>query len=489
MKLSYSICLALALFILLSPSLLANDGFTGRDKRQLKRILATFSPHSTVALVIQPLLSKTPLFAHQGQKTIVPASTMKVVTALTALDGLGRHKRFLTQLVAAGPIVGGQLKGSLIIVGGGDPSLGMAKVEGGASSKEVITRWVNILKKRGIREVTGDIVGEATLFIDQPISRYAIWEDIGNYYGGVTSPLSWNGNRYLLYLSSQKKPGSVVRVLGTDPVHTAISTFDNRLRAGQVGSGDNAYIFGSPMSAVRYLTGTIPPGRKSFTIKGSLPNPAFTCAATLYHALKKEGITIRGRPCSTNRIKRRKGNHILDTYASPTLTLLVRHMNKTSDNVFAEQLLKLLALKFKSQGSRTSGLLALKERLEGLEIPLTGTHFKDGSGLSRYNGLTANFLTQCLCAAAKKPYYKALMSSMPISGVDGSLKRRYGDPKLKGRIIAKTGYMERVFALTGFVKKGQKRKTYAFTFVVNDETAPFSVIQQRFQQIAHILVK
>ena len=419
---------------------------------------------------------------------MVPASTLKVITAIGALDGLAPKSSLETKLLATGPIRKGRLLGNLVIVGGGDPSLAMADVGSSLPLKNLLWRWLSAVRKAGIKEIMGDVVGEATLFDDQPISRYAIWEDIGNYYGGVTSSLSFNGNLFHLYLSSLPKPGTVVKVLGTVPVHTAITTFDNRLRAGPLGSGDNAYIFGSPMSHVRYLVGTIPPGKESFKIKGSLPNPAFTCAATLHQKLKKSGLKVLGRPCSTNVSKRGRKNCQLDSYRSPTIAALVKHMNKTSNNVFAEQLLKLLGHKYKGKGSRTRGLHVLAERLDELGLKRVGIHLKDGSGLSRYNGITANFLTKSLIAAAKKPYYKDLLASMPISGVDGSLKNRYNSPKLKGRVMAKTGYMERVFALTGFIKP-KSSGMLAFTFIVNDETAPFRLTQQRFRDIALLLVK
>ena len=419
---------------------------------------------------------------------MVPASTLKVVTAIAALDVFGPRHRLETKLIARGPIRKGRLAGDLVILGGGDPSLAMANVGKSLPRKDLLWRWLSALRKAGIREVNGDVVGEATLFEDQPISRYAIWEDIGNYYGGVTSALSFNGNLYHLYLSSLPKPGTVVKVLGTVPFHTAISTFDNRLRAGPKGSGDNAYIFGSPMSSVRYLTGTIPPGRQSFQIKGSLPNPAYTCAATLHQKLRKSGIRIKGRPCSTNASKPFRHSQLLDNYRSPAMKDLVGHMNKTSDNVFAEQLLKLLGHREKGCGSRKSGLLALEERLDELGLNRAGVHLRDGSGLSRYNGVTANFLTHCLCSVAKKPYFKDFLASLPISGEDGSLKRRFSGPELKGLIMAKTGYMERVFALTGFIKT-KSRGLLAFTFIVNDETAPFQVIQKRVEDIVSLLVR
>ena len=486
MRLSIVLCLVITLLI--PKNSLARRGLSSTTRRKIKAILGQFSAHCSVSLVVLSVRDGKPLFSHKGQKTMVPASTLKVITAIGALDGLGPKSRLETKLLATGPIREGRLRGDLVIVGGGDPSLAMADVGNSLPAKNLLWRWLSAVRKAGIKEIKGDVVGEATLFDDQPISRYAIWEDIGNYYGGVTSSLSFNGNLYHLYLSSLPKAGTVVKVMGTMPVHTAITTFDNRLRAGPKGSGDNAYIFGSPMSHVRYLVGTIPPSRQSFKIKGSLPNPAFTCAASLHEKLKKSGIKIHGRPCSTNVSKRGRRNTQLDSYRSPSIAAIVKHMNKTSDNVFAEQLLKLLGHKYKGKGSRSRGLHVLQERLDVLGLKRAGVHLKDGSGLSRYNGITANFLTNSLIAAARRPYYKDLLASLPISGVDGSLKRRYGSPELKGRIMAKTGYMERVFALTGFIKP-KSSGMLAFTFVVNDETAPFHVTQQRFKEIAFLLVQ
>ena len=456
-------------------------------KRDLKRILSRFSACSSLSLVVKS--KRGMLFDFNGDRTLIPASSLKIVTAIAALSALGKERRFPSKLYGHRISAEGVLNGPLFILGGGDPSLGVSSIKGNLGAKELLGSWCNALKARGVKEIRGDIVGLTGLFVDQSIPRYAIWEDLGNYYGGISSALSFRNNQYEVILSSPNEPGAAVRLLYTKPEYTGIDTWINELSSGAPGSGDNAYIFGTPMSSKRRLIGTIPPGRRAFTIKGSLPFPGYTCAREFKEVLLKRGIPVRGRArrAVSTEPKGFSGSTLLHMHQSPPLAILLRHMLKKSDNLFAEQILKLLGHHILGEGSREAGIRAMKLELKKLKLPLKGMHIKDGSGLSRYNGVSTKFLLRCLAAAREEDFFQALYESLPVSGVDGSLSRRYADSVLKTRIRAKTGYMERVFALAGYLQTEQG-KQLTFAFIVNNADAPFAIVQRRFSNIARVLV-
>jgi len=445
-------------------------------------LAGAFGPNAIASIDIRELESGKQICSFNNSITLVPASVQKCITTICALKTLGPEKCFTTKIYSSAKVSKGIVKGNLIIRGAGDPSLGCNYFSKEHSIDNIISKWVSDTKKANIKEIYGNIIGDGTLFNDQSLSKYAIWEDVGNYYGAITSGLTFTGNMYYLELSSSKIPGGHVRILGTTPPLTSITSWDNRLKAGAKGSGDNAYIFGTPWSPIRLLTGTIPPGRKSFKIKGSLPNPAYTCAAILRNELLKQGIKVRGNAIGKKRGLSTKCTVLLSSHTSPPLKKLVHRANKKSDNVFAEQLFLLTAKKELNSTKWKDGVKSIESILKNEQISFNGVHLKDGSGLSRYNGLTTKFLGDCLVFAAKQRWGKHFINSLPISGTDGSLKNHFNTKLLKGRINAKTGTMERVQSLAGYIKcKSGKIKT--ISFIVNNHNLSYTAIMKVIQKI------
>ena len=440
------------------------------------------------AIEIRTTSTNEPLVSINRKTTLVPASVQKCITAMAALESLGPHTKIATRVYTSSPVENGVIHGNIIIKGGGDPSLGCDYFGDRYCSSTIFSTWVSHMKKNGITRIKGNIIGDGTLLRDQPLSRYAIWEDLGNYYGGVTSGLSFNGNLYKLFLSSPPKPHSPVKILKTIPEHTSITSWDNRLRTGTKGSGDNAYIFGTPWSPIRLLSGTIPPGKGEFIIKGALPNPAYTCAALLREAFIAQGIKVQGDAIESTRGITLNGSTLLTEHYSPETAELIQRLNKKSDNVFAEQLFLLTAYKEEGIGTWDNGAKAIENILKRNAINVHGVFLKDGSGLSRYNGLTVKFLCDCLNMAFRKPWFPSFYESLPVSGIDGSLKGRLNSKILKGRIRAKTGTMERVQALAGYVQLPDN-SLVTVSCIVNNQTLSYSATMKVFGQILTVVMK
>jgi D-alanyl-D-alanine carboxypeptidase/D-alanyl-D-alanine-endopeptidase (penicillin-binding protein 4) len=456
-------------------------------KQITELVESSFGENAIAAIDLRYVSSGETICSVNNRLTMVPASIQKCVTAICALQSMGPEKRFETTLYSSEKPKSGILNGDIIIVGGGDPSLGCDYFTDDCKRESIIPKWNEVIKNSGIREIKGNIVGDGSLFTDQPLSRYAILEDIGNYYGSVTSGLSFNGNQYYLYLSSSDMPGYPVKTLYTDPEFTSITFWDNQLQSGQKGSGDNAYIFGTPWSSTRLITGTIPPGKKSFKIKGSLPNPAYTCAALLKKNLTENGIKVSGNAIGRTSGLSSKYTVKLHNHNSPPLGTLITRLNKDSDNVFAEQLFLLTAINEQGSATWKNGGIALNKILKKSNINLEGVYLKDGSGLSRYNGLTAKFLGDCLYFASKQNWFNSFLNSLPVSGTDGSLKTSFNDSLLKHRVFAKTGTMERVQALSGYIKC-KSGKIVTIVFMVNNGNLSYGATIKVLQRIATLII-
>jgi len=421
------------------------------SRQATKEMLDHFGPHATSAVIVHSLDEKERLVSIAPRRALVPASTLKLFTSVTALETLGESFRFETKFFLDGNSAGQQTHKSLVIMGCGSPSFADGGFSRKSSAEEILDKLILALERSGITRISGDIIAVDGFLDDSSLPRFAVWEDLGNYYGAVTSGLAFNRNRYELYLASPKNPGQACRVLGTNPPWTGIAKFDCRVKAGALGSGDQAHIFGAPGQPSRRIVGTIPPGRKRFTIKGSLPNPALACAHWFRTALIRRGIGVVGKARATAKHPLSASSKQILIHRSAPLADILKVVNKNSSNVYAEQILKIIGKHHRGLGSSSAGVARCKSVMEELGVSLAGCELKDGSGLSRYNLVTANALAQLLVKATKRPWGDTLLASLAKVGKDKSLTRRFSSSQLRGRLRAKTGYQERVWALAGYL--------------------------------------
>ena len=192
------------------------------------------------AVYAQYVESDEVIVDHNGSWSLTPASGLKLISTAFALDVLGSDYRFETMLYINGNLNGSTLEGDLVIIGGGDPTLGSNTVKGSLPLDSLMQNLLAVIQKQGIKKITGDIVAYTGLFSDQSTPGYWYWIDIGNYYGAGSTALNINDNLYYLYF----KPGSIgqsAQVLRTDPEIPGLN-FTNFMLTGARGSGDNGYI-------------------------------------------------------------------------------------------------------------------------------------------------------------------------------------------------------------------------------------------------------
>lgn len=425
---------------------------------------APYVPAVFAIYVLDPETSSV-VFEHNAGYSVVPASCMKAITTAAALHTLGPDHRFRTTLEAAGEVdTSGVLHGDLVIRGGGDPTLGSSRVDGSLTSPTLFDGWVEAVQRAGIREITGAVLGDDSYLPWDSIPGEWTWSDIGNYYGAGTYGLCFNDNLYVLTLRPGASVGAAAGVIGTEPATPEI-TWHNEMKTGPPGSGDNGYIYGAPGEAERVLRGTVQIG-PPFNIKGSLPDPALTVARMLEDRLETTGIVVTRAARSTHGSRAPGGKAILAKIESPPVRAIVRALNKQSFNLYPEMLLMHMAARTTGSATRSDAIAGEEQWLRSIGIDLTGVHILDGSGLSRNNLVTARAMAQLAAAMKESEHGRIWRDSLPNMGVDGDLRSRETTSPLKGRVQAKTGYIERVRGLCGYLQ-AKSGRDLCFGIIVN----------------------
>ncbi len=397
------------------------------------------------------------------QLSLVPASLLKIITSAAALEILGPHYRFETRIDHSGEIdkETGTLKGNLIIVGGGDPALGSLYFKDHYLKNHFLDQWVKAVRDKGIKKIEGDIVADASVYEKQMIPNTWVWEDLGNYYGAGACGLSVYDNMYEITLQSGLA-GSDCPILKITPEVPGLE-IENTVKSSTV-NRDMAYVFGSPFDSKRVIKGTIPENRKSFTIKASLPDPPFLLAHQLKQKLEENNISTGGiakasySSCKTGKIIRNT--------VSPPLKDIVKVLNHESVNLFAEHLCKHLAYIETGNGNTKQGLETIRKFWIKQGIGTDGMHLADGSGLSRFNAVTARQLTEILYFMNQSGESEVFRQSLPAVG-NGTLYVFDKEKFPEGSLQAKSGSMTRVRAYAGFLKT-VSGKELIFTVVLNN---------------------
>ncbi|MEM7039968.1 MAG: D-alanyl-D-alanine carboxypeptidase/D-alanyl-D-alanine-endopeptidase, partial [Bacteroidota bacterium] len=264
--------------------------------------------------------------------------------------------------------------------------------------------------------------------------------------------------------------------------------FVNEMGTGRRGSGDQGYIYGAPYTYLRYLRGTIPQGKSEFSIKGSIPDPALFTAQSLKRALEAESISVNGAHETLRRLKLADkapsaARTVVYTHKSPKLKDIIYWLNKKSVNLYAEHLVKMIGHVQKKEGSNRAGTDAIAAYWRGQGVNVEGLHMKDGSGLSRYNGVTPRQLCKMLRVNAGKDYFETFYASLPIAGDasdPGTLKRMCRNTSAANNVRAKSGYISRVRAYTGYVDT-KSGKRLCFAMMSNNFTCKASEMRKIFE--------
>ena len=424
--------------------------------------------------------------SHAPDLSVSPASSLKVVTTATALKTLGSDYTFLTLLQHDGKIdAEGVLKGNLYIKGLGDPTLGSKQMEEAEDLETVMQKFRLALQQKGIRRITGHIIGDGSYFSSDVNCDSWQWNDLGNYYAAGVWGLNIHENLYYLRFRQNSQVGKRPGIAAIEPEVDGLE-FKNEIRSAGRNTGDNAYIYGAPYTFIRHLRGTIPAGNALFSIKGSIPDPPKFAAQYLKKELETVGIISDREAISMMEFQEKGGKdgerHKLLEHRSPELKDIVRRANMESVNLYCESLLKTISKTKGADGSYPSGTKLINSYWQDRGVNMEGVFLEDGSGLSSRNVVTSRFMAQLLRKMYKDSDFEAFYESLPEAGKSGSLKNTLKGTIAEGRLRAKSGTLKRVRSYTGYVrsKSGDMR---CFSIIVNDFAGSGGTMRRKMEQL------
>ncbi|MYE88987.1 D-alanyl-D-alanine carboxypeptidase/D-alanyl-D-alanine-endopeptidase [Candidatus Poribacteria bacterium] len=410
---------------------------------------------SNVGMKVVSLATGEVLYEKDAEKLYHPASTMKLITAATALVKLGPNYRFYTTLYM--DPVEDNLR-NIYLKGGGDPLFDSNDLE------KMVERLVEVDTKA----LQGDIVVDETYFDAIRRGKGWMWDDgpIGGYYPHL-SALTINRNGVHLRIS----PGTEV----DDPVRVHLNPPTQYMKiindATTVGVSERTRLTikredGSVEANVLTIDGVMTTGQTEMNRRVDVLDPALYCGTLLREMLAERGVTLYG----TVRYGEIPEEAVaISQHISPPLSRILREMNKPSDNLIAELLLKTIGAELRgAPGTAKKGLGAISNLLGEIGVDRGYYTFADGSGVSRYNLVTASLLTDLLIYMFHNftvmPEY---LASLPVGGVDGTLTRRMRGMTAEGVLRAKTGTLSGLTALAGYTVTADG-ETVAFSILVSN---------------------
>ena len=429
------------------------------------------------------------LYSKNADRLFLPASNLKILTSALALERLHPDYRFTTRVVR-------EASGDVVLVGSGDPSLsGRAfpynKEQRPGPPLQAIEQLADAIAAHGVERIDGDIVGDDRLFPWDPYPPSWTEDDTLRDYGAPVSALSLNDNTVTVVIGANRAGN--LAALHVDPAFEYLTT-ENRVMS--VPQGGEFAIRARRVAASRQwvFTGSIPQGHVVSGWVATLPvdDPALFAAAALYDALTRRGIAIHGRPVARHRPASEpyipvEGEE-LATRISPPLADLLQVMDKVSENLHAELLLREVGRVTRGEGSTAAGLAEMSAYLAATGAEPGDWRLEDGSGLARNTLVTPRLLTHVLAREAQSADSAVWISLLPAGGEDGTLSRRLCCMSAGRGIHAKTGTLSRALALSGYADSATHGQL-AFSILVNDFQAASAEVTEWIDKIATALLE
>ena len=427
------------------------------DKREILSFISSSSKkNGTLGIVVRAADTGETVFRYNSEKSFIPASNNKILSSVAALSLLGKDFRFRTEFYLGGGIHGNVAHGGLYVKGFGDPTIDLEKLE-------LIAKRI---KNLGVNRIDGGILLDGSYFDETYYGEGWDPEWVGEAFCPPVAAISFNYNSAKIKVSASRAgmPAYVSAEPKEFPFAIKSRVLTSRRRSGVMAE------FGS-RNQIR-LSGYVSSRRKRETLEMSVPDPFFYFGEMLRATLEKKGVRVDGR---VRRARVPKWAGAVFTHYSEPLGVVIREYNKESVNIIGESLVKVLGARFmKEPGSWKTGTYVIRDYLSGVGVS-GDVSVVDGSGLSRMNRVSPGDLAEVLLRAYKNPEIsKEFLESLPVAGVDGTLEKRFYE--LKGRVYAKTGYLEGARSLSGYVFARDGR-TYVFSIISNGMGARVKKLQ------------
>ncbi len=435
-------------------------------------------------IVVAQLPGGKVLYARDADHLFQPASNMKLFTTAAALEELGPDFVFRTTAESGGPPDSLGRVGDIFLVGRGDPNISGRELPYRYNSPNALPADA-VLKELadkawagGVREVTGDVVGDDRYFLFEPFSHDWSTEDLTWGYGAPVTALAFNDNALKIHVLPGEKDGAAAKVR-LDPVGDYYR-INNRLVTSEAGTKKQIFVERLPGSMTLDVWGQIPVGTPEDDDRVAIADPPRLAAELFKRALEARGIKVLGgiktleltRVEAVGRADPFRGDQfrtVLAEHRSLPLSEDINVINKASQNLHAEMLLRTLAQESAHYGSLSVGLEVLREFAGEIGIEPDEIHFADGSGLSREALVTPSAILKLLVYMARSPHADVFFNSLPTAGADGTLGSRFAGTREAGQIHAKTGTIEHVNTLSGYMILPSGRRL-AFSILADNQS-------------------
>lgn len=477
---------------------------SARLARQIDSLLAAPDMAQAHWGISMTTLDGRVLYEKNDAQLFAPASNAKLFTTSAALALLGPNATVETRVIAAaGPDADGVIHGNVTLVGGGDTSMSGQEYPYRVGSKQhnpslaALEALAHQVQMRDTRLVEGDIVGDDTAFPWEPYGAGWGWDDLEWDFGAPTSALSVNDNIVRLTVTPGAQAGDPVTFAWDPAVAASYYTMTNSAHTSAAGSAPSLGL-DRPLGSLEFrMFGTLPAGGSPVKLRVSIQDPAKFAAIAFRRMLEARGIVVTGkavahhRPSIDTSIYEQSvlrslilpvlavgsgwtnltpplppGEVMLASRTSVPLLEDITLTNKESQNLHAEMFLRLLGQRYGEDGSLVEGARVVRAFMLRAGVQPQDFFFFDGSGLSPKDRVTPRALTTLLRYAAAQPWGEVFRSTLPIGGVDGTLSSRFTQGPLRAHVFAKTGTLEEVNALSGYVAVRGGR-TLVFSILVN----------------------
>ncbi len=424
------------------------------------------------------------LLSCDSAANLIPASILKMLVTSAAMEVIGPETGFKTRVYLDGNVSKGVLEGRVYIRGGGDPSFGSQLIKGAPAAEAEFSKWALALRGAGVTGIKGSVTADDSLFEGQPIPGSWPWEDVGNYYAAQPSALSFNDNLYKLYFKPGPEEGAPADILRAEPAIPGLH-FTSFMKTGAEGSGDNGYIFNFPGQYAAVVRGSVPKGPDEFAIKGAIPDPALFTAQAFTDYLTAHGVKVSGKAEKAGAAVDYGAARFLAETAGAPVKDIVFSTNKRSFNLYAEILLRHLALAGGKQGAAYHGLGALRDYMAANGVDVSELRLADASGLSRLNMVQAAGFSRFLSRISAKPFFGLYKASLVRPGdpdATGHVRKLGSNTRLEKVLRIKSGSLAGVRSYAGYLTT-DKGRLLSFASIVNNYSAPAAEIDRLHEAI------
>ncbi|NJM23147.1 MAG: D-alanyl-D-alanine carboxypeptidase/D-alanyl-D-alanine-endopeptidase [Richelia sp. RM1_1_1] len=411
-------------------------------------------------ILVQNLDSPQILYSQNANKYFTPASVTKLMTTAAALQALSPNYRIRTSVYGDG-------NGVVQVVGRGDPSL----------KNEQLAVLAKQLRQKGVRRINQLIINDS-YFKGEAVEPSWMWEDVQFYYGAPVNSLMLNENAAVFRLFPQTV-GKPLLFKWDNPIDASGWKIVNQTVTAAKGEKGYVEIQRDLKGQTLYLKGQLAEDSSPDVTAIAVFDPIQNFLQHFGQSLAKEGISVaKSYQGSVSNVRE------LAAVESPPISELIKETNINSNNLYAEALLKALAVRKPLTNNQTTvqaGLEVMKTSLSSIGVDPTSYKVVDGSGLSRKDLISPQALVQTLQGMAKSPYAAVYRASLPVAGKNGTLKNRFSNiPDLD--LQAKTGTMTGVVTLAGYVN-APNYSPMVFSIMVNQTEQPIRTVRNAIDEI------